>query len=284
MNIQLDNVLSDITGQTGMSILRDIVNGTHDPIVLAQHRDPRCKCSEEDIIKSLEGTYLDEHLFELTQLLHLYDDCTRLISLCEVKLNELYHNVLPSPNSSDPLPPVKAKDKHLENPLFDVRENLYRLCGVDLTAIDGFSCATAQMVLSEIGTDMMRWESSKHFASWLGLSPNNKITGGKVKYSKSKKISNRATQAFRLAAATLYHSNSALGAYYRRVQAKHGAQQAIKATAHKLSRIVYTMLKDHTPYHDLGQSHYEQQYQNRVLRNLKRKAARFNLQLVDIPK
>jgi transposase len=283
MNIQLDNVINDITGVTGMRILRDIVNGIHDPVVLSKHRDARCKCSEEDIIKSLEGTYLDEHLFELAQEVRLYDYYCSMILECEERLNQLYQAITAAQQDLDPLPPPKkGKSKRLEHPDYDVREQLYRLCGVDLTEIDGFQCSTAQAILSETGSDVSAWESSKQFASWLCVSPNNKITGGKVIGTQRKKTKNRATQALRMAAASLYRSNSALGAYFRRIQAKRGFQKAVKATAHKLARIVYAMLKTKTPYHDLGQNHYEQQYQNRVLRNLKRKAAKFNLKLVPL--
>lgn len=154
------------------------------------------------------------------------------------------------------------------------------MCGVDLTAIDGVSDIIALKVPSEIGTDMSRWMSEKHFASWAGLSPGNKVSGGKILSSKTKPTSNRVAAALRMAAFTLAHSKSALGAYYRRMRAKHGAPKAITATAHKLARLIYSMLKHGTEYVDQGQDYYEQQYQDRVMKNLKRRAAEMGFALV----
>lgn len=283
MNIQLDNVLSDITGVTGLAIIRAIIAGERNPETLAQLRDGHCRCSQEDIVKSLQGTFLDEYLFELIQAVELYDFYSKQISACDLRLAELYEQSTHSPYAVQPLqPPAKRYKRASQNIPFDLRSCLYRLAGVDLTQVDGLSTVSIQTILSETGVDMNKWPSVKHFAAWLCLAPNNRITGGKIISTASKKTTNRAAQAFRLAARSLYHSHSALGASYRRVQALHGPQLAIKATAHKLARIVYAMLKHHTEYRDLGELHYEQRFKECSLKRLTRKAADFGFQLVPL--
>jgi hypothetical protein len=203
------------------------------------------------------------------------------ILACDNRLQALYASSSTSPHSAHPLPPTsKVKKRARQDPPFDLRSCLYRLSGVDITQVDGLNAVTGQMILSETGVDMTKWPTYKHFTSWLSLCPNNKISGGKILDTQAKKTTNRAAYAFRLAARSLYHSKSALGAYYRRVQAKHGPQLAIKATAHKLARIVYTMIKNHTEYHDLGELYYQQRYQERTLRRLHRKATELGFQLV----
>jgi transposase len=284
MNIQLDNVISDLTGTTGLAILRSIVAGERNPVVLAQYRDPHCRCSEEEIVKSLEGSYLDEHLFALAQALELYDFYTKQILDCDSRLFTLYQSIEPSPGSTRPLPPsTKAKKRGRQDPPYDLRTCLYRLCGVDLTQVDGLNAVTAQMILTETGAHFNKWNTSKHFASWLGLSPNNKVSGGKVLHQRPTPTANRATMAFRLAARSLHHSKSALGAYYRRLMAKHGPQVAIMACAHKLARIVYAMISTHTEYRDLGEHYYEERFRDRTLRHLMRKAANLGFHLVALP-
>jgi len=279
MNLQLDNVISDITGTTGLAILRSIVAGEHNPIVLARHRDPHCRCSEEEIIKSLEGSYLDEHLFVLAQALELHDFYTEKILECDKHLWALYEQL--QPRSTHPMPPnKKAKKRAPQDPPYDLRSCLYRLGGVDISQVDGLNVVTAQMILTETGVDYSKWKTAKHFASWLGLSPNNRVSGGKVLHQRPTVTANRATQAFRLAARSLHHSKSALGAYYRRVRANHGPQVAIMACAHKLARIVHAMISTQTEYHDLGEHYYEERYRDRSLRHLKRKAATLGFQLV----
>jgi transposase len=276
MNIQIDNVLNDITGMTGFAILRAIVAGEHDPHVLAQYRDHRCRATSEVIEKSLEGTYLDEHLFELKQAVELYDFYSIKISECEQRLHVLYKDTKGSPQYPEsPQPSLKKTD-----PFSETRNELYRICGVDLTRIDGLNAPSIQTIITEIGTDMSKWPTFKHFASWLGLCPNNKITGGRIIATTKKKTTNRATTALRLAATSLHFSKSALGAYYRHTAAKGGSRIAIKATAHKLSRIIYTMLKNHVEYISLDESHYEQQNKERSLRSLNSKAAKLGFTLV----
>jgi transposase len=283
MNIQLTNVISDITGETGMKIIRDIVAGRHDPVKLAQHRHPRCQSSEDEIAKALQGNYRPEHLFPLKQALALYDDYTQKIYECDVEIEARFAAFKPQVDLEEkPLPLPKKKRKRKNDPHFDLRTALYKTCGVDLTRIDGVDALTIQKVISEIGVDVSPWPTVKHFSSWLSLAPNNKITGGKVISRGTKKAHNQAAQALRVAAHSLAHSDSALGAFYRRIRAKKGAAVANVAAAHKLARIIYFMLKNQTEYEDLGATHYEEQYRQRVIKNLKRKAEKLGFELTPI--
>jgi transposase len=285
MNLQLPNVLSDITGQTGMQIIRAMVAGEHDPVKLAQYRDPRCRSSEDEIAKALTGHYRPEHLFMLKQALELYDVYTEQMRACDVEIERQYSAIKPKFDEPlPPLPPASKKHRRQGNaPDYDLRAHLYQLTGVDLTLIDGLEVLSIQTILAEIGLDMSKWPSVKHFTSWLRLAPNNDISGGRVLRRGTPKTQNRASQAFRMAAQSLSHSQSALGGYYRRMRAKHGAPKAITATAHKLARIFYYMLKDRKTYHDPGQDYYEQKYRERVINNLKRRAKELGLELVPSP-
>ena len=279
MNLKLTNVLSDITGVTGMKIIRAIVAGEHDPEVLASYRNRQCKHTETQIAKSLEGHYKREHLFELKQALELYDIYDQKLAACDHELQALYNEFDP-PDEPGTEPPKSRRHKRRKNqPHFDLSRSLYRMTGVDLTQVDGLDALTVQDILSEIGTDMSAWPTVKHFASWLRLSPNNKVTGGKVIRRGTQPTKNRASTAFRLAAQSLARSDSAIGAFYRRIRARHGAPKAITATAHKLARIVYFMLKNRLPYCDPGASYYEEQYRKRVIRNLHRRAASLGMRL-----
>ena len=279
MNLRLTNVLSDITGETGLQILRAIVAGERNPQRLAQFRDRRCAKSEAEIAKSLEGHYKAEQIFMLKQALELFDFYDRQVQACDQQLQALYDQFDPPDDPGTPPPPPRTTKRRNTQAHFDLNAALYRMTGVDLTRIDGVDGVTIQKVLSEIGTDMSRWPTEKHFASWLRLCPNNQITGGKVKHTGVEPTQNRASAALRLAASSLKHSDSALGAYYRRIRARKGGPAAVTATAHKLARIIYAMLKNRTSYHDDGAESYEQQYRVRVLRNLNRQAARFGFRL-----
>ena len=284
MNLLLDNVVSDITGKTGMTIIQAIVDGERDPRVLAGRRDGRCKKSVADIAKSLKGNYRDEHLFSLRQAVELYDIYDQKISACDKALEQKLKSFDSKDNddsklSSEPDKPLK-KRKSRSSPDFDVRSELKRISGVDLTEIDGIDENTALKIVSEIGTDISRWPSVKHFASWLGLCPGTKISGGKVLNKKSKRIPSAAATAFRMAAYTLTNSKSALGAYYRRMRGRHGAPKAITATAHKLARLVYSMFKHGSRYVDEGQDYYERKYKDRVMKNLKQRAGDMGFVLV----
>ena len=281
MNIQLTQVISDITGQTGMQIMRAIVAGEHDPVTLAQYRDPRCRSSETEIAKALSGHYRPEHLFALQQALELYDFYSHQIQACDTEIEGKYAAIKPVTDPANPPPPPKSQKRRSKNePDFDLHPYLYQLCGVDLTKIKGLDVLTVQQIIAETGVDMSPWPTVKHFASWLTLAPHNAITGGKLIRSRTQKSTNRAAQAFRMAAQSAGRSDSALGAFYRRMRAKHGAPKAITATAHKIARIFYHMLKYKQEYHDPGQDYYEQKYRERVIRNLKRRAKDMGMDLV----
>ena len=279
MNILLHQVVADITGVTGMTILRAILAGERDPQVLAQSRDPRCKNSAEVIAQSLVGNYRAEHLFALQQAVTLYEVYQAQIVACDEQIDRSLATF--TPVTVEP-PPTPAKPRQRSgNPFhFDAHAQLYRMTGVDLTRIDGIESVTALTVLGEIGTDMSRWKTVKHFTSWLGLCPGTKVSGGRVLGSKTKPTANRAATALRLAAGSLWRSRSALGAYLRRMSARLGKPQAVTATAHKLARLVYSMLKHGTEYVDVGQDYYERQYRERVVQNLTRRAKELGLVLV----
>jgi transposase len=281
MNIQLTNVLSDITGVTGMRIIRDIITGKHNPQELAQHRDWRCAKSQEEITKSLEGDYRPEHIFVLAQALELYDTYSHKIAFCEQEVERYLVQFRPLVDATEyPLPPdSRPKVKRTEQK-GALRLQLYQMAGVDLTQVEGLDVASVQTILSEVGTDMSRWTTAKHFASWLGLCPHNDITGGKVIRTKTKKTNNRANLALRQAAASLKRSHSALGVFYRRMRAKLGTPKAIVATAHKLSRIIYQMLKFHSPYQPQTPEQADEHYRQRVLRQLQHRAEHFGAKLV----
>ena len=281
MNVKLTEVVSDITGVTGMSIIRAIVQGERDAKKLAELRDPRCKKSEDEIAMALEGTYQFEHLFALRQALAALDFYGQQMQECDQTIEAHYASMPDRPPGDDTSPPKVSSQKRRKNqPYFDLASSLYQVVGVDLTEIDGIDALTAQTVLAEIGLDMSRWPTVKHFASWLGLAPYNDISGGKVLRTRTKKTKNRANTALRVAAQSLHRSDSALGAFFRRMRAKHGPAKAVTATAHKLARIIYFMLRDRTPYQDPGAKQYEEQHQERLIRNLKRKAVRFGMQLI----
>ena len=282
MNIRLTNVLSDITGVTGMKIIRSIVAGEHNPEVLASYRYEGCAKSVTVIAKSLEGHYKREHLFALKQALELYDFYEQQIHDCDMELKVLYEEFDLPDEPGTPPPNLPKRKRRKNQPHFDLAQSLYCMTGVDLTQIDGLDALTVQNILSEIGTDVRPWPTVKHFASWLRLSPNNKVTGGKVKQRGTQPSKNRANTAFRVAAQSLARSDCALGAFYRRIRARHGAPKAVTATAHKLARIVYFMLKNRQPYHDPGADYYEEQYRIRTIRSLQRKAAKLGLCLEPI--
>jgi len=282
MNVQLTQAVSDITGVTGLSIIRAIVAGEHNPRVLACLRNSQCKKSEAEIAAALEGNYRFEHLFMLKQALAQYDFYDQQIRECDAQIETMYASLPPAEHGDEDVPPPPKPTRRTprkNQAHFDLATSLYQMVGVDLTAIDGIDALVAQKIIAEVGLDMSRWPTVKHFASWLGLSPHNKKSGGKVLSRHTKKTKNRANTAFRIAAQSLSRSNSALGGFYRRMRAKLGKAQANVATAHKLARIVYYMLKYRQPYRDPGQDYYEQQWRDRAIRNLRRKAASLGLEL-----
>jgi transposase len=285
MNLLLHNVVSDITGVTGMCIIKAILNGERDTKVLAGMRDRRCKNSIETIAKSLEGNYRPEHLFSLKQAVETFEFYQTQIARCDQEIEALLSTfdakvVANPPANHDIYGGTKSEAKRI-TPAFNLKDELYRVAGVDLTKIDGIDSNTVLKVISEIGVDMARWKSEKHFTSWLGLSPGSKVTGGKRLSGKTKPVVNRAAAALRIAANSLYRSKCALGAYLRRMKARLGAPKAITATAHKLARLIYSMLKHGTEYTDLGQEYYEQQYKSRAIKNLKLKARQLGFDLIE---
>jgi transposase len=284
MNLRLTNVLSDITGVTGMKIIRAIVLGERNRKTLAGYRDPKCLRSEEEIEKSLEGNYKLEHLFVLKQSLELYDFYDQQMKQCDLQLEALYQQFDPPDQPATPAPKTRQHKRRKNQPHFDLSQSLFRMTdGIDLTTIDGFDALTVQNILSETGTDMNKWRTVKHFCSWLCLVPNNKITGGKVKSSHTLHTKNRAANSFRLAAQSLMRSKSALGSYCRRMAALHDAPTAITATAHKLAKIFYFMLKRHQAYLPLAADYYEKEHRDKVLRSLQRRAASLGFQLLAAP-
>lgn len=283
MNLQLPNVVSDITGVTGLKIIRDIVSGIQSPEMLAKHRDRRCKKSEEVIAKSLHGHYRDEHVFALKQALELYDTFREKIAACDKEVEKIITDIALKTESSYTEEKKRKKPRKYKNSMsFSVESFLKQITGIDLTKINGLDGHSTLKLISEIGLDMTKWPTAKHFGSWLGLAPGSKISGGKVLSSKTKKSNNRAANILRIAASTLHSSKSALGAYLRRQKSRLGSPKAITATAYKIARLVYTMLKNRCEFTDTGQDYYEKQYKDRVLKNFKRKAKDLGFNIIPI--
>ena len=282
MNVKLHLVVSDIVGATGIKIIRAILEGKREAAELAELRDASCKRSKEEFVKALIGNYRHEHLFALRQAFELFETYQDKIQACDV---ERAHALAAFDKIGDPAKLAKknSRSRRKNQPHFDARTILYEINGIDLTAIDGLETSSILTILSETGRDMSPWSSGKHFSAWLALSANNRITGGKPIRSKGLVIRpNRAAQAFRLAAQTLERSQSALGAFFRRIQSRLGRQGAIKATAHKLATIYYSMMKNKTEYSDPGADYYEIRYRERLFNSLKRKAATLGFALTPI--
>lgn len=280
MNVQLANVLSDVCGFTGKSIIRAILKGERDPKELAKLRDPRVKVSQEVIAKSLHGNWREDLLFILKQEFESHQSFEEKIKQCDARLYE--HMQLmeerADPKSLGECP--RSKRPRGNVPDFDLRDQLYRIAGVDLTAIDGVNVLTAQTIIAEVGYDMSRFAEEGNFVSWLNLAPNNRISGGKVIGRDRRKVVNRAGQGLRQAASTLLRSQSYLGAQFRRLRAKLGSPKAVKAMAAKLARIIYRTLKFGQVYVDRGSEAYEQSYRQGQIKFLTKKAAELGLEIV----
>ena len=283
MNLQLPLVVSDITGVTGLRILRDIVAGQHDPHHLAEHRDYRCRASKADIVAALTGHYRPEHLFVLQQNLELFDVCQAQLVPCDRAI-DAHVQTLTAPRASPttPLPAPRVTKKPRDNePRFEIRTPLHHLTGgVDLTPLDGIAPYTALKLVSEIGTDMRRWATEKHFTSWLTLAPKNKISGGRLLSSRTQPSANRAAAILRMAVMSLSRTQTALGAFYRRLAARIGKPQAITATARKLAILVYRALTGELVYRDSGADTYDCQQRTRTLHRLRQRAATLGFELV----
>jgi transposase len=283
MNIQLANVISDLSGCTGMAIVRAILKGERDPRKLAELRNERIHASKEEIAKSLEGDWREELLFNLRQSSELYDFYQQKIHDCDLQIKKHLQTFASKAEQAALDTPSKERKKASGNvPHFDLRSELHRITGVDLTRINGIHVVTAQTIISEIGLDMTKWKTEKNFASWLGLCPDNTISGGKILKRGTRRVINRATVALRMAARALLRSKSALGSNYRRLRTQLGAPKAITAMAHKLARLVYRMLKYGSNYVDKGIEHYEAKYHQTKLLWLKRKAAELNMTLIPV--
>ncbi len=280
MNVQLQHVVTDITGVTGMRIIRAIVSGTHAPEKLAEYREVRCAASPQTIAAALTGNYRSEHIFALRQAVELYDFHQAKIAECDVEIEAVLRRLNQEREVPEkPLPEVRhAKGRN--EPRFDVRPALYTLLGADLTQIHGFGPYTVLRLVAECGDDMSKWPSAKHFASWLSLAPGNKISGGRLLSSKTRRSSNRAAALLRIAAVNIGRTQTALGAFYRRLAARTGKAKAVTATARKLAMLFYKALRFGLTYEDPGTSYYEQRYRQRVLHNLQRRAQSLGLTLV----
>jgi transposase len=283
MNLQLPIVVSDITGVTGLRILRDIVAGQRDPAVLARHRDYRCRASEATIAAALTGHYRPEHLFVLAQNLELFDDCQRLLAVCDQRIEAVLADLAAKATPvTSPMPPARRRPKPRDNePRFDVRTPLCQLTGTDLSQIDGIGPYNALRVLSEIGTDMTRWPTEQHFTSWLTLAPCNKISGGRLLSSRTRPSANRAAAILRMAAVTVGRTSTALGAFYRRLAYRVGKAKAVTATARKLAILIYRTLKHGLVYADPGADAYDQQHRKQVIRSLRHRADKLGYDIVD---
>ena len=284
MNVQLSLVVSDITGVTGLRILRDIVAGRTDPHALAQHRDYRCHASEAEIVAALTGNYRPEHVFVLRQNVEAFDYVQQQLATCDTAIDaHLQTLTAHATPPTTPLPPPRPRQKPRDNePRFELRTPLHHLTGVDLSQLDGIGPYNALRLLSEIGTDMTRWPTDKHFTSWLTLAPNNKISGGRLLSSRTQPSANRAAAILRLAAMNLGRTQTALGAFYRRLAFRVGKAKAITATARKLAILVYHTLKDGLVYRDPGAAAYDAQHRTHVLRRLRQRAANLGFGLVNL--
>lgn len=280
MNLVLHNVVSDITGVTGMKILKAILAGERDAQILSAMRDRRCKNSRETIAKSLVGNYREEHLFALRQAVELYEIYKAKIADCEAAI-VAYVQRQDHRTEDDPPPPQKpipSRERICAG--VDMRDQLYKLSGVDLYAISGLATDTVLMLAGEVGFDMSPWKSVKHFSSWLSLCPGTRKSGGRVLSRKTKRNANRAAQAFRMAASTQARAKTSLGAFYRRIRARSGGREAVTATAHKIARLYYSLLKNGTAYVEIGEAAYEQKFKERRLHSLQRQALALGFQLM----
>lgn len=281
MNVQLHHVVSDITGVTGMKIVRAIVAGVRDPANLAVHRDVRCKASEETLRAALTGNYRPEHVFALKQAVELWDVFQKKIAECDVEVEAALRQLNDArPVPAAELPPVRHA-KARNEPKFDVRPALYTLLGADLSQIHGFGPYSVLRIVAECGDDMTRWPTEKHFTSWLSLAPGNKISGGKVLSSATRRTSNKTAALLRLAAVNIGKTETALGAFYRRLASRIGKAKAVTATARKLAVLFYRALRYGMTYADPGAQYYEQRYRHRVIANLQRRAKSLGFALVE---
>lgn len=291
MNLHLSNVINDITGLTGMTIIRAILAGARNAKALAKFRDPRCRESVEVIEKSLTGNYRPEHLFSLKQAVESFDFYQRQILDCDRNIEQALIDLNPEKSgdgssgptqSSQVTQPRQYKSKGGNALYFNPSKHLQSILGIDITQIPGIDSNLAVKIVGEIGTNIKKWRSAKHFTSWLGLSPNNKVSGGKQLSSRTKPSANRTARLFRLAACGLFRSETALGGFLRRTKAKLGAAKAVTATARKIAVIFYTLFAQGTSYVEAGLDYYEKQYKERLLKGLEKRAMHFGFALTPL--
>lgn len=283
MNVKLAEVVSDITGVTGMAIIKAILGGSRDPQALAKLRNAKCKRSEADIARALYGNWREEHLFTLKQAVELYEDHVHLLRECDARI-EAHLQTFADKSGGTVLPAKSRRRKRDTNdPAFGVRDALHRMCGHDLTVIEGIDESTALVILSEIGTDMSRFPTERHFTSWLGLCPQHRGSGGKIQSRRVRRGRTRAAQAFRLAGQGCHQAKHALGAFYRRIQSRCGGPKAVIATARKIAERVYRLLKYGEAYVRQGIEAYEAAYREKLLRNLTVRAQSLGYALVAAP-
>src|SRR5882672_2700705 len=286
MNVQLGNVISDVSGLTGQAIIKAILNGERDPWQLAAYRDPRVKSSEEEIAQSLEGNWQEDLLFVLKQEQDGYEFCQKQMAECDQRLHQ-YLKQREDRSTGANLPEEKRKErlkkKKGNKPLFDLRSGLFRMTGTDLTRIDGVDVMTAITILSEAGSDMSKWETEDHFVSWLRLCPDNRISGDKIIGKGRLPTNNRVSIALKMAASSLRLSKTYLGAQFRRLRGRLDTPVAIKAMAAKLARLVYRMLRYGMKYVDRGAEFYEAQHRRLQIKHLKSKAAKLGFQVIQVP-
>jgi transposase len=283
MNLQLHHVVADITGATGLRIIRAILAGERDPETLACLRHYSCHSSVETIAKALTGSYRAEHLFALDQALALYDAYHEKASACDVRIEAVLKELtIHRGHDHGSAPPVSRRRNRTDqaNALaFDVRASLFGLLGKDVTTIDGLGPYLSLKLIAECGDDLTSWPSAKHFTSWLGLAPSNKVSGGKMLSSRTRRSGGRAAALLRLAAVTVGRTDTALGAFYRRLSSRIGKAKAVTATARKIAVLFYNAVRHGMDYVDPGASSYETRYRTRVINNLHRRAKAFGFVL-----
>jgi transposase len=298
MNLRLDNVLNDISGLTGMTIIQAILKGERNPKNLAKYRDKRCKKSEEEIEDSLNGFYQEDQLFALDRAVKQYEFHLSEIQKCDgmiqAKLSQFDSHInykeppesAPEAGLEDVLGKIKVR-KTKQKPhefSFNLKEEIIRITGVDLTLLPGIGVSIALTLISETGLDMKRWKSEKHFTSWLGLAPNNKVSGGKILHNRTRRKKKKAAIALRMAVSGLYRevNDTAIGAFFRRKRAQIGAPKAITAGASKLARMYYMTMSTGKPFLEPGAQAYYELQKEKYLRRVRRQVVQWGYKLIPV--
>jgi transposase len=280
MNVKLTEVVSDVAGQTGMKIIKDIVRGERDARALAKHRHEKCKATEAEIARALHGNWRQEHLFALKQAVQMYEFYQRQLRACDQQIEACLRGFADNSGGAKLPPSSRRLQPRRNEPRFGARALLFRMAGVDLTVIEGISETTALVVLSEIGIDLSRFPREKNFVSWLGLCPQHRGSADKIFSRRVRRGANRAARALRMAAQGCHHAKNALGAFYRRIQARAGGRKAVVATARKIAERVYRLLKYGQEYVRQAEQAYEEAYRLRTLKAMARKAESLGYKLV----